>query len=66
MCESIETEAAIDNLTKSITTNLTSDKQDGSPVGLKIVTEPEEDTATTIIESIITEKILKRYSLNVD
>ena len=66
MSENVETDTVIDNLTESTTTNVTSDKQDGNPVGLAIVTEPEEDTATTITEPIITGKILKRYFLNVD
>ena len=57
MSESIETEAVIDNLTKSSTINVTSENQDGKPAGLTIVTEAsEEDTATTITEPYITKK----------
>ena len=58
MSESIETETVIDNLTKSPTTNVTLEKQDGKPAGLTIVTEAsEEDTATTITEPYIKKKI---------
>ena len=39
MSESIETETVIDKITESPTTNVTSEKQDGNPSGIAIVTE---------------------------